>query len=256
MQYRMYVDEVGNADLGSSDDPNHRFLSLTGVIVHLQSEARVIHADMEAIKSEFFGGHPDEPVVFHRKDILNAREAFRPLIDPDVRSRFDAQILEKLRSWTYTVISVCIDKKAHKERYAVWRYEPYHYCMAVLLERYVFFLNRTRAKGDVMAESRGRESDLRLKDSFQGLWRRGTDHVDQGQFQGALSSRELKVKPKAMNIAGLQLADLLAHPSRNEILSENGLLDKPIAPFAQNVIAVLRAKYDQRGGRIYGKKML
>ncbi len=31
-KYRIYIDEVGNPDLGSSDDPNHRFLSLTGVI--------------------------------------------------------------------------------------------------------------------------------------------------------------------------------------------------------------------------------
>ena len=31
-KYRMYVDEVGNSDLGSSDNPNHRFISLTGVV--------------------------------------------------------------------------------------------------------------------------------------------------------------------------------------------------------------------------------
>jgi hypothetical protein len=31
-KHRIYIDEVGNPDLESSDDPNHRFLSLTGVI--------------------------------------------------------------------------------------------------------------------------------------------------------------------------------------------------------------------------------
>ena len=31
-KYRMYIDEVGNPNLGSSDNPNHRFLSLTGVL--------------------------------------------------------------------------------------------------------------------------------------------------------------------------------------------------------------------------------
>jgi len=35
MKYRIYIDEVGNPDLESCDDPNHRFLSLTGVIVAL-----------------------------------------------------------------------------------------------------------------------------------------------------------------------------------------------------------------------------
>ncbi len=33
---RMYVDEVGNTDLNSSHDPNHQYLSLTGVIFELR----------------------------------------------------------------------------------------------------------------------------------------------------------------------------------------------------------------------------
>ena len=28
MKYRIYIDETGNPDLDSSDNPNHRFLSL------------------------------------------------------------------------------------------------------------------------------------------------------------------------------------------------------------------------------------
>jgi hypothetical protein len=36
MKYQMYIDEVGNPDLGSSDNPIHRFLSLTGVIFDIE----------------------------------------------------------------------------------------------------------------------------------------------------------------------------------------------------------------------------
>jgi hypothetical protein len=35
VKYRLYIDEVGNPDLGASTDPNHRFLSLTGVALDL-----------------------------------------------------------------------------------------------------------------------------------------------------------------------------------------------------------------------------
>ena len=35
MKHRMYIDEVGNSDLGASQDPNHRYLSLTGVVFDL-----------------------------------------------------------------------------------------------------------------------------------------------------------------------------------------------------------------------------
>jgi len=107
-----------------------------------------------------------------------------------------------------------------------------------------------------MAESRGGKEDRRLKLSFRRLWEKGTDYVSFKLFQSVFTSRELKVKPKANNIAGLQLADLLAHPSRNEILRENGLLTKPLAPFAQQVIAILQRKYDCQGGRVFGRKFL
>ena len=46
-------------------------------------------------------------------------------------------------------------------------------------------------------------------------------------------------------------ADLGAHPSRNEILSEHGH-SVTIAPFA----AILQSKHDRRGERVFGKKML
>lgn len=42
-KYRLYVDEVGNADLKSSDNPNHRFLSLTGVILELNHVSQTVY---------------------------------------------------------------------------------------------------------------------------------------------------------------------------------------------------------------------
>jgi hypothetical protein len=137
MKYRIYIDEVGNPDLESSDNPNHRFLSLTGVIIELSHVDAAIHPEMEALKKQFFGSHPDDPVVFHRKEMLSAKPPFEALADPEARVRFDNELLALLQTWQYTVVSVCLDKKRHKETYATWRYDPYHYCLAVLLERFV-----------------------------------------------------------------------------------------------------------------------
>lgn len=253
IKYRMFIDEVGNADLLSSDDPNHRFLSLTGVVVDLAYIESAAHPQMEAIKSAYFGSHPDDPVVLHRKELINGRHPFEALRVPAVRRAFDAELLALLRTWDYVVISVCLDKQAHRRKYTVWQYDPYHYCLAVLLERFVYFAKRRSAQGDVLAESRGGKEDRRLKDAYSRLWEKGTQFVPAQEFQSALTSRQLKVKQKTNNIAGLQLADLVAHPSRNEILAENGH-PVMIAPFAARVIEVLRDKYDQAAGRVYGKK--
>jgi hypothetical protein len=115
MKYRIYVDEVGNPDLESSDNPNHRFLSLTGIIIELSHVDAVVYPEMEALKKQFFASHPDDPVVFHRKEMMSAKPPFEALADPDVRDRFDNELLALLQAWQYTVVSVCLDKKRHKE---------------------------------------------------------------------------------------------------------------------------------------------
>jgi hypothetical protein len=256
MKYRIYIDEVGNPDLASSENPNHRFLSLTGVILELGYVEKAVFPQMETLKKTFFGSHPDDPIILHRKEMVNAVPPFEILKDDTTKKRFDAELLSLMQKWEYTVITVCLDKKTHKETYTTWRYDPYHYCLAVLLERFFFFLDRLSAHGDVIAESRGGKEDRRLKDSFVRLWEKGTDFVLPEQFQKVFTSKQLKVKPKANNISGLQLADLLAHPSRNEILKDRGLLNREFGRFSAKVIEVLQKKYDQADGKIYGKKFL
>ncbi len=256
MKYRIYIDEVGNPDLESSDNPNHRFLSLSGVIIELGYVAAVVHPQMEEIKHKYFRAHPDEPIIFHRKEMISAYPPFENLKDPQTRVDFDQALLRLMTDWEYTVISVCLDKKKHKETYATWRYDPYHYCLAVLLERFIFYLKRRNARGDAMAESRGGKEDKRLKDSFERLWRNGTDYLAPEEFSTSLTSRQLKVKTKANNIAGLQLADLIAHPSRNEILRDHGFLTGEISPFGKEVVKILQDKYDRQGERCFGKKFL
>ena len=256
MKYRIYIDEVGNPDIDSSDDPNHRFLSLTGVIAELGYTEKVIHPQMEALKTKYFHSHPDDPVIFHRKEMVNAKPPFESLQTQQTREQFDCELLGLLSSWDYTVITVCLDKRKHKEIYTTWRYDPYHYCLAVLLERFALFLRRKDARGDVIAESRGGKEDKRLKDSFSRLWQNGTEYINADIFRQALTSKELKVKPKANNISGLQLADILAHPSRTDILCANKLWEKELAPFAKAVAEILDQKYDQEGSRVFGKKFL
>lgn len=255
-KYRMYIDEVGNSDVESSENPNHRFLSLTGVIIELSHVEKVIHPELENIKKRFFRSHPDDPIIFHRKEMLNGKPPFESLIDSSMREQFDSVLLRLLRKWEYIVITVTLDKKQHKDTYTVWRFDPYHYCLSILLERFLFFLQRANAVGDIMAESRGGKEDRRLKNSFRGLWEKGTDYVEPGTFQKYFTSKELKIKPKTANITGLQLADILAHPSRSEILHERNLLGRSLPDFGKKIVEILQDKYDRVGDKIYGKKML
>jgi len=258
--YRIYIDEVGNHDMSHADDPNERFLSLTGVILESNYTAQTFIPEMNELKRLFFQHDPDEPVIFHRKELVNRRPPFHALLDPAIAQEFNQQFLLALARWDYRVITVCIDKKAHRDQYALWRYHPYHYCLAAMLERFVLFLHYNNFRGDVMVESRGGNEDRTLKDSYTRLYQQGTDNIPTERWQARLTSSELKVKPKLANVAGLQLADLLAHPARREVLLERQLIGDERNIFGNQVSDILRqSKYHRsRSGKIdgYGKKFL
>jgi hypothetical protein len=259
--YRVYIDEVGNHDMEHADDPNQRFLGLTGVIVESQEMLHIIRPEMEQLKARFFQTDPDEPVIFHRKEMVNRRWPFKTLLDPEIEKQFNATLLECLRRWNFQVVTVVIDKLTHRERYVTWLYHPYHYCLKILLERYILFLDHGNHRGDVMVESRGGKEDHKLKKSYTRLYYEGTDYVSAQKWQARLTSKELKVKPKKANIQGLQLADIIAHPSNREILRENRFIDDPRHIFGDLICEILgKDKYlrNRRNGQIegYGKKLL
>jgi hypothetical protein len=227
MKYRFYVDEVGNSDLGASGNPNHRYLSLTGVILELAYVQDTVFPAVESLKQRYFNSHPDEPIIFHRKELVNKKPPFDALLDTSIEKSFNSDLLKLLTDLDYVVITVLIDKLEHKTRYQVWRFDPYHYCLTVLVERFVLWLQDRNAVGDVLAESRGGKEDRRLKDSFERVFEQGSDYIKPDIFAAHLTSRQLKVKPKSNNIAGLQIADLLAHPSYRALLARRNNQDLP-----------------------------
>jgi hypothetical protein len=260
MKYRLYIDESGNPDLEHADDPRYRFLGLTGVIMDLDYVARVVAPEVEKIKRNFFPYHPDEPVIFHRKEIMNRLPPFEALRNKEIEEQFNEALLNMFDRFEFVALTVVIDKKVQRDLYKVWRYDPYHYCLAVTLERYIHFLEGKNARGDAMAESRGGKEDLRLKRSFEKLYAEGTDFVAADRFTRSLTSKQLKVKPKSNNIAGLQIADLIAHPSQRYALLQHKKINDDREVFGDKIAEILvRSKYYRSKAGIiegYGIKVL
>jgi hypothetical protein len=157
------------------------------------------------------------------------------------------------------MIVVIIDKKAHQDRYAS-PFHPYHYCLAGVLDRYSGWLNYMNAVGDVMAESRGKEEDLQLRQAYQRVHQSGTLMFKREHHQRALTSKDIKIQPKAANIAGLQLADVLAYPVKQHCLCERGLASDPGHCFGGQLYAAAESRFNINAyrGKIegYGKVFL
>ena len=255
-KYRLYVDEVGDGGLKYVRDRQHRFLSLTGVIAESDHVRDQIHPQLETIKKRYFDSHPDEPVVLHRKELVNATWPFQALRDSETRAAFDTELLALIRDWDYQVLTACLDKQAFVAAELDATQDPYHHCLTALMDLFVDWLSHRGARGDVMIESRGSKEDKKLKEHFRLLWADGSAATAPEQFQHALTSREIKINTKNQNISGLQIADLIAHPSRNDILGEHGFLSRHPTPYASEIIATLETKYWAREGVIVGKRFI
>lgn len=257
-KYRVYIDEVGNSDIGSSDDSNHQYLSLTGLIFELEYVKTTVHPAVEELKQKYFPYHPDEPIILHRKELVNKKYPFGALKDKKIEENFNKDFIRLIKILEYAVVSVLIDKKEHNLKYSTWKHDPYHYCMEVLIERFFFFLRDNKTNGDVMIESRGGKEDIRLKRSFTKIFENGTNFIEAKYLQERFTSKELKVKPKKLNIACLQLADLLSHSSRRYMFKFYKISEGKSHTFGDEIIKIIEQKYYKNNNIVegYGIKML
>jgi hypothetical protein len=247
--YRLYIDEVGTDDLTHVQDDRDRYLSLTGVATLVTHSSSYLAPSMAAIKSAVFRPEFDDPpVVLHRSDIVNFKGPFEALRNEAKKDLFDRSILKLMRVTEYSVITALIDKQWMLRQHHWQKTHPYHYLMEILLEKYVQFLERKKAVGDIMPESRS-SKDKFLQRAYNDIRATGTPFVqDVARINRAVPGRSLKFRDKKANIPGLQLCDLLAHPSHIEVRRRMG---HPVIPglFAAKVAKILEdQKYDRAAG--------
>jgi len=78
--------------------------------------------------------------------------------------------------------------------------------------------------------------------------------------QRALTSKDIKIQPKVANIAGLQLADVLAHPVKQACLAEKGWIPHLGEGFGKRMYEAVKWKlnFNELLGTVqgYGKVFL
>jgi hypothetical protein len=249
-RYRLYLDESGDHVFRETEELAHRYLCLLGCWFRNLDYLK-FHEALEGFKSAYLPHHPDDPVILHREDMINARKAFKNLRDDAVRAKFDNELLRIIEAAEFKVVAVVIDKQELRRAYGTDAAHPYHLGLGFLLQRFAGYLNHINRVGDILGESRGGREDRLLKESYSRVFERGVWMTRSDAFQSALTSGELKLKPKSANIAGLQLADLLGHPVKQWMLNHFGYVTEDLAPFAQRLMGVIEGKfnrhlYDQR----------
>ena len=251
MRYRLYIDESGDHTYKNLEFVGRRYLALLGVGIETQYYRTEFQPKLESLKQLHFPHNPDEPIILHREDIYNRRRCFGVLFDDETNIKWERGFNEFIKEASLTLFLVVIDKKHHKETYGEAAIHPYHLAMTFLLERYKGFLNRTNSKGDVMAESRGKKEDQELANVYHYIWNNGTYYNNAKGFQNVLTSKNLKIKRKTANIAGLQIADLLAHPTKMHLLESRDKINWRMC-FGKSLVPAFECKFDEMGQKLFG----
>ncbi len=228
---------------------DNRFLSLTGIAMRTDEARDSLSPKFNWIKSKIFDHDADSPLIFHRKKIVQRKGDFGLLNDDSKSGLFNKAIIRTMKVCDYRVMTAVIDKldASTKQR---WREKhPYHYLMQILTEKFSRFLDRMDDFGDIMPEGRMGKKDDYLQEAYRQVRANGNFYYKPAQIRFRIPSDNLKLRYKRDNIDGLQLADLIAHPSHMSILAEKGF-PVTLGPFAQIIEEILLAnKYDRS---IYG----
>lgn len=99
-----------------------------------------------------------------------------------------------------------------------------------------------------MAEARGgggNTADRQLQLAYRNVFDSGTHWFNYKHHQRALTSNKIKIRRKSCNIAGLQLADILANPVKTSILVQNGLLQINQGTFGQKLYQIAATKFNR-----------
>ena len=201
--YVVYVDESGDHSLGSVDRDYPVFV-LALCIFHKRHYAEKIVPAVEKLKFNYFG---HDSVVLHENEIRKQKGDFVFLAQRAVRDEFMGQ-LSSIMDMSNFILIACVVDKARLPRGEVGGSNPYHIALGICLDALREFLTEKRQdtlKTHVVVECRGKREDAELELEF----RRICDRSDPG---GLPLPFDVIFADKKTNLAGLQLADLVARP--------------------------------------------
>lgn len=254
---RMYVDENGHQSLkGDLSQNDKRFLCMTGIIMPIREHDSTLTPMMQNLKERFFGG---SDIILHRRELVSAKPPFEALLNESTREQFNNDLLQIVTKVQYRVVSVVIDKYRLVQKHGIIRaQDPYALALEYLMQRYQYWLQDYQSLygtsyGDILAEARGGGEDKITKTAYNEIYL-GKGYNPLKNAADVFSSSQIKLKPKSSNIAGLQFADLLSHPARRYILSQNGLADNiKTGSYEQQIVDILvKSKFRRKNGIING----
>ena len=208
-----FFDECGDHSLSKIDKDFPMFLLCT-LVVEREAYAKQIIPALAEFKLRYFA---HEGINLHSREIRKAEGPFGILQNETVRHKFLGELSTLMATLPFTLFITAIHKVAYAERYGTEAKNPYNVALEYSFERILHFLEeQNESQLPVIAEARGQQEDDALRASFHRLMTQGTYFNSAERFQKMVCP--ISFRRKQDNIAGIQLADLCAHPTARHLL--------------------------------------
>lgn len=232
----LFLDESGDHSL-SKIDPQYPMFVLAGCVFEMGYYEDVVVPEINSFKNDLLG---NDKIILHTEDIAHNKNGFERVMEEEFRNNFYQKINAVLSKLEYKILACAIKKDEHFKKYGLAAIDPYMLSMDCIVERFVFELEEINQSGIIIAESRNSILDNELELAFLNLKVRGTSYVSASRVKKAVS--QLSIKDKKENIAGLQIADLIASPIGRSILAKRNKID----------YTMIEGKYRNKDGKYMG----
>jgi hypothetical protein len=210
----LFLDESGNHALDRSDKEYPVFV-LGGVIVDRDYYLSELEPRVRRLKRDLLG---DDAIILHTRDIIRGKQGFEVLNDPRRRQEFYEAINVMMRDADYEVIACAIRKSGRLQRRDNDPEDVYLYSLHRVVELFCEAIGDFAADGMIFAEKRRPDLDYSLDQAWQRVATSGTSGVSAAIVRRRIV--DLSLKDKRLNIAGLQLADLVVSPIGRRMLGK------------------------------------
>jgi hypothetical protein len=236
----LFLDESGDHSLENIDRDYPVFV-LGGIVVDRAYYLEVVEPSIHELTERFF----DLPTpILHTSDIIRGKNGFELLSDVVVRNAFYEALNSVMRNLEYTVIACAIRKREFVDQLGVQAIDPYALSLERLVERFCDEIGDVESGGLILAERRRPDLDRELDLTWRMMCERGTAFIDAKRLNTRIV--DLSLKDKRLNIAGLQLADLVVSPIGRMMLG------KPL----REDWGIVRGKIRHRRGGFEGSDLI
>lgn len=213
--YHLFIDECGDQNL-ESFSPSFPVFTLCGIIVR-DDKLSDLENEIKQLKQQFWG---ENKIILHSRDIRKCQNGFEILFNLDVKQRFYNAVNELLgRKDIYVIVCCSILKEPYIRQFGKLN-DVYGQSLSFVLERTIFYVDNQNPDGSgkitAIVERRGKREDNNLLNYYIQLLDKGTYWITPKRMKSRMSCLDFKWKSE--DVAGLQIADLIAYPLTRHVL--------------------------------------